>query len=133
MLRTVKVAEGTRPDPPGWLTNAQKVYWFNTLAELTELDLANTADLEALAGFAVACELRQRLATIVAGLSELVAYNSVGNLHAHPLLAELHRVQDQVLRHARELGLTPHVRGELVRRWPDTEAGQNSLGDFYVA
>ena len=132
-LRVVPVDEGARLDPPEWLTNAQKVIWLNTLDELRQLGIADTADRDALAQYAVVTELAQRLARAVASLGSFTAYNAAGTPVAHPLLVSLDRAQARAMRYAREFGLTPSARGALHAGKQDTEAANASPAAFYRA
>lgn len=119
------------PPPPEWFDADHLAVWHATVFELRSMELERSTDWQALVSYVETVILDRRLARDVGGLAELVVVNSVGTMSAHPLLAALGRAQMRHLAFARQFGLTPYSRGELTKRWPDSEADRDSMEAFF--
>lgn len=112
------VAVSGRPKPPEHFTPEAKKVWGWLCKQLEELGIISQSDLVIMAMY---CDTWCRYQDIQKKLQEegiIYANKKTGVSHINPLVHEGHRLEQQLLRYVREMGLSPVGRAQIgVRRY----------------
>jgi P27 family predicted phage terminase small subunit len=100
------------PVKPEWLTTGGSEEWDLIVPELLAMGTATAADRMALAGYCEA-SARFRVATELVGRSGLFLRDRDGVIRKNPAVAQQRDASLELLRWAREFGLTPAARQPL--------------------
>jgi P27 family predicted phage terminase small subunit len=114
------------PSAPRWLGKEAKREWRRLAKGLVELGMLTELDAVALG---MLCEslVQYREAAEVVAEEGMLARSDKGNLYQHPAVGIMNSVRSDVLRWAREFGMTPSARSRIVVDAPGEEP---SLADL---
>jgi P27 family predicted phage terminase small subunit len=97
------------PEPPDWISDEVRAVWDRTLAELTAMGLAHSADRDCLVIYCQAVVTYQEAAEIVAKAGLLLKGRDGGAVR-NPAAAIMRDNAQLIRQFAQEFGLTPSAR-----------------------
>ena len=122
------------PKVPTHLSVAERKLWTEVTAELRDMDMLSSADVNEIEAYVVTVGLCQRIHADLRDSDTLINRNlDTGLLHANPMLVAYDRAVNRAHQLASGLGLNPHgrslIHGRTVAK-PDTEAAH--VKDLYA-
>lgn len=95
------------PECPDYLDDVAQAEWDRVTAHLEALGLLKDADQASLACYCQAVSDHVAAVKIIAAEGRVITNPKTGHQHPHPAVADARASRDQILRWAREFGLTP--------------------------
>ena len=132
--REPQPASGERaPSAPRWLSEAARREWRRVAGPLHRAGLLTEIDTLALGMLceAFANYLEARAMVNEGGKGQLVVKSDKGNLYQHPAVAVMVGARGEVLRWAREFGMTPSTRSRIALEGKGED--EPSLADLLFA
>ncbi|WP_373234893.1 phage terminase small subunit P27 family [Mycobacterium marinum] len=106
-LPTAPKFERGAPEPPDYLTSdVALAEWRNVVPQLERLDLLSPAHQAAIACYCMAVADNAAATAIVAAEGRIIVNPKTGHRHPNPAVADARASRAQILRFAREFGLT---------------------------
>jgi len=99
------------PEPPIDMTDDAREVWIYTIQELKPMQIATSADRDALAAYCEAVSLHRR-ATRLLAQSEILIKGQKGNVVRNPAVQMQRDAASTMKAYAAEFGLTPRARSE---------------------
>jgi P27 family predicted phage terminase small subunit len=120
------------PEPPAYLTDAVALAeWHSVVPQLEQHDLLSPTHQASLACYCAAVADHAAALAIIARDGRVIENPNTGHVHPHPAVADARASREQILRWAREFGLTSSAEQRFGKTDDDDDEENNPFASGY--